>query len=86
MTQEEEKSNWAFEIKREKKTDTSFSNGRKKLRRYDKAKALAVFKKSIHFNETSELQREQISYRLEQSKADIQPVAEPFDKHRADIK
>lgn len=49
-----------FRIKREKKKAiVAFLNGRKKLRRYDtkKAKALAVFKKSIHFYETSELQK-----------------------------
>lgn len=44
---------------KKKKAIVAFLNGRKKLRRYDtkKAKALAVFKKSIHFYETSELQK-----------------------------
>ena len=44
---------------RKKKTIVAFLNRRKKLRRYDtkKAKEHAVFKKSIHFYETSELQK-----------------------------
>lgn len=44
---------------RKKKTTVAFLNRRKKLRRHDskKAKAHTVFKKPIHFYETSELQK-----------------------------